>query len=292
MMKLIVNADDLGIHPSIDEGIRRAYTNGILTSASIFMTTPFVESAIENVIKKTKIPVGLHLSLTTGKSCAEPRNVPLLADREGNFKNTPAKIIKQIFSRHKKGLLDQIKLELKAQFERAKDLSVELTHFDAHQNFHFIPEIFKILKEIAPEYGVSKVRLSKELFYVFTVIDQTINLVRRKNPLKWAISRYSYSRIRHNFTTTDYFFGIMYSGIMNRKTFLNFIKCMRVNKSYEVALHPGFAAPENEKPYLFPAHNRFISSLARIKEYEILTDPEIRNIIKAKNIKLISYKDI
>ncbi len=39
---LIVNADDLAIHPRINAGILSAWNAGILTSATMLMTTPYL----------------------------------------------------------------------------------------------------------------------------------------------------------------------------------------------------------------------------------------------------------
>ena len=36
--RLIVNADDLGLHPSLDAGILRAHREGIVTSATLGVT--------------------------------------------------------------------------------------------------------------------------------------------------------------------------------------------------------------------------------------------------------------
>src|SRR3989442_15022965 len=72
---LIINADDLAIHPQIDAGILKAYREGVLTSASMLVTTPFLQQAVR-VVRDTELPVGIHLSLTMGKALAQPRLIP------------------------------------------------------------------------------------------------------------------------------------------------------------------------------------------------------------------------
>ena len=34
MIRLVINADDLGLHPRLDEGIFAAHTDGVVTSAT------------------------------------------------------------------------------------------------------------------------------------------------------------------------------------------------------------------------------------------------------------------
>src|SRR5208282_155503 len=82
---VIVNADDLGIHPNINAGILSAYRNGIVTSATMLMTTPYLDETVRQVRAGT-LPVGIHLSLTLGTAVAEQRDVPDLVDEHNTFK--------------------------------------------------------------------------------------------------------------------------------------------------------------------------------------------------------------
>jgi predicted glycoside hydrolase/deacetylase ChbG (UPF0249 family) len=48
---LIVNADDLGIHPAINAGILSAYRSDILTSGTMLMTTAYVNETLRDVVR-------------------------------------------------------------------------------------------------------------------------------------------------------------------------------------------------------------------------------------------------
>ena len=64
MIRLVINADDLGLHPRIDEGIFAAHTDGVVTSATVLATGPTAAEAIRRA-GQTKLGLGLHLCLTT-----------------------------------------------------------------------------------------------------------------------------------------------------------------------------------------------------------------------------------
>jgi chitin disaccharide deacetylase len=63
MRELVVNADDLGLSPGINEGIARAHLEGIVTSASLMVRQPAAEAAAELVHQLPQLGVGLHFDL-------------------------------------------------------------------------------------------------------------------------------------------------------------------------------------------------------------------------------------
>jgi hypothetical protein len=62
-VKLIVRADDFGMCHAVNEGIVRAFTDGIVTQASVMVPCPwFTEAAA--LAQEHAIPVGIHQTLT------------------------------------------------------------------------------------------------------------------------------------------------------------------------------------------------------------------------------------
>ena len=70
-MKLIVNADDLGLSKSVSDGIAFAYENKFITSTSLFANLEFTPYGIEIAKKFNFKDVGLHVNLTVGKSLSK-----------------------------------------------------------------------------------------------------------------------------------------------------------------------------------------------------------------------------
>ncbi|MGA9524404.1 MAG: ChbG/HpnK family deacetylase, partial [Myxococcaceae bacterium] len=63
-IRLVVNADDLGLHPDIDAGILRAHREGILTSASVLVKGTHAEVAVRRA-REQGLALGVHLCLST-----------------------------------------------------------------------------------------------------------------------------------------------------------------------------------------------------------------------------------
>jgi predicted glycoside hydrolase/deacetylase ChbG (UPF0249 family) len=60
----IVNGDDFGASDGINRGIIEAFTNGILTSASLMINMPQAEEAIAMSAEHSGLSVGLHVNFT------------------------------------------------------------------------------------------------------------------------------------------------------------------------------------------------------------------------------------
>ena len=84
---LVVNADDLGVSRGATLAIVKAHREGIVTSASLAVTTPFYEHALEACARTNPgLGLGLHFTLTSGSPVSPLRSVPLLVDGAGAFR--------------------------------------------------------------------------------------------------------------------------------------------------------------------------------------------------------------
>lgn len=291
MSHLIINADDLSIHPRIDQGIRQAFEQGIVTSTTMLVTTEFSEQSVKMVVHPTGIPVGLHLSLSTGKSCALASAVPLLTNEDGYLSVKPAALFKKaLFGELRTELLKQIRHEFDAQFQRAKDLGLDLTHCDSHQHVHMVPGIYQIVEDVASRYGVTKIRFVRENLYGFSTYVQPLGILKRKNLFKWGVLRWSGHCYHRKLVSPDNFFGVIYSGIIDKATLVHFIKSLKPGRVYELALHPGLSAGD-DTPYPQKNQNEFISSPAREVELNVCLGADIKTVIDSYNIKTLSYSE-
>ncbi len=64
MIRLVINADDLGLDPAIDRGILLAHRKGIVTSASLLATGRSAADAVR-AARSDGLALGVHLCLTT-----------------------------------------------------------------------------------------------------------------------------------------------------------------------------------------------------------------------------------
>src|SRR5437867_11231567 len=111
-MKLIVNADDLGVDLCRNRGIFQAADAGLLKSSSLIVGQAGWVDALAGLKKRPFLGAGLHFNLTAGKPFAA--DVKTLVDKDGNFFDKF-----ELWRRAMLKLIDpnEVAAELKAQLE-------------------------------------------------------------------------------------------------------------------------------------------------------------------------------
>jgi len=122
MRELVVNADDLGLSPGVNDGILEAHANGIVTSASLMVTRAGTEHAAALLTEHPTLSVGLHF---------EDDGLHDLDD--------PAQAA-ELFA---------------AQLERFRELTgSDPTHIDSHHHVHGEDERLELFRTLAEPLGV------------------------------------------------------------------------------------------------------------------------------------------
>ncbi len=287
---LIVNADDLGIHPAINAGILSAYRNGILTSCTMLMTTDYLEETLLNYVRPAALPTGIHLSLTLGKAAGPAHEVPDLIDEEGYFRLSAGKLLITTFAGESGAkLLTQIEREFEAQLARAHDGGLRPTHADSHEHVHMNPAIFRVVEKLLVRFGIDRLRLTRERFRWPAFGPDLPRTMRRLNPIKWALLRARGASITPALAATDDFFGVLYSGMVSNNAIRRLIAGTSNQQSVEICMHPGFPASQGESSHLVKKINDFICSPARRIEHDVLLDGELAALIKKCGLTLRGY---
>src|SRR5439155_13736392 len=164
--RLIVNADDFGVSLSANRAIIQAHREGILTSASLMVNEPGFESAVELARQNPDLGVGLHLTLLCGHSTLAQDKIPGLVDSENKFTDGPVRAGFRYF--FDPGLREQLRQEIRAQFQKFESTGLALDHVNGHLHLHLHPVVFGILMEDAGELGLERVRLTFDPFWLNT----------------------------------------------------------------------------------------------------------------------------
>ena len=144
---LIVNADDLGRTPGINEGVFAAHTSGILTSATLMVNFPASRDAASKLADHPALGVGLHVALTGGRPTLEPDRVPSLVDAAGNLPRKPEDL--------RTPDPNEILAEVRAQLGLFRELVGKMpSHLDSHHHSHRRPEVCDALIATARENGL------------------------------------------------------------------------------------------------------------------------------------------
>jgi predicted glycoside hydrolase/deacetylase ChbG (UPF0249 family) len=119
---LIINADDLGYDPAVTRGILRAMREGVVSSATFMVNTPYSEAAAREA---QGLSIGLHLNLARGEPVwpGFPRDfLEGGAFSEARAPTLPAEAVEH---------------EARAQLAQlAKLLGRPATHVDVHKHLH------------------------------------------------------------------------------------------------------------------------------------------------------------
>ena len=76
MSKLIVNADDFGLHSAVNAGIIDGHRRGIITSTSLMAGGEAFTEAVSMAKQNPKLGIGIHITLVGGvKPVCDPSEV-------------------------------------------------------------------------------------------------------------------------------------------------------------------------------------------------------------------------
>jgi len=272
VIRLVINGDDLGLHPAIDAGLLEAHRDGVLTSATLLVTGRSAEGAAK-AARAQGLAVGVHLCLTTNLPPAAPwGEVPSVAPG-GRFRSRwPAVVAAWLWGKVR---LSEVERELRAQVARARELGVDPDHLDGHQHLHVLPGIAGVVQRIARDEGL---------------------------PLRWPTDRIQAAWIRRPGAAAKtaiiagcalaaprlgarriHGIGVFEAGQMDEAALLAAIAALP-DGDHEIGLHPGHAPDEvPEEPGW---RYGWESELAALRS------PKVRSRIAERGIHLVSYRQL
>jgi predicted glycoside hydrolase/deacetylase ChbG (UPF0249 family) len=152
---LVVNADDFGLSAGVNAGIIGAFRRGIVRSASLMVTTPGFEDAVELAHANPDLDLGIHLTLTNTRPVLDPAQLPSLVGRDGRFHALPTFQVK-VAAKQLVGM--EIRAELLAQVARARRTKLRFTHLDGHHHVHLFGLVATVTGDIARQHRIPIVR--------------------------------------------------------------------------------------------------------------------------------------
>ncbi|ADO73834.1 ChbG/HpnK family deacetylase [Stigmatella aurantiaca] len=269
--RLIVNADDLGMHPSLDAGILRAHREGIVTSATVLAMGPSAPQAVLQA-REQGLALGVHLAFSTRLPCAAPATeVPTVAPG-GRLRANWADFARAwLTGRVRRGEMER---ELAAQLARVRELGATVDHLDAHQHLHLLPGLRGCVEALAHREGLP-VRWPDRL--------PRASWLRAPGPalktlLLTALARTAPrppSGVRRVSAG-----GVFEAGRLDESTLLRLLDTLP-SGDFEVGCHPGEGSPHVPED---PAWTYGWQS-----ELSALTSPRVKARLEERGIELITY---
>lgn len=272
---LIINADDFGMTLEISKGILKTNAAGLVKSTTVMVNSSDFESSMDEIFKNhAKLDVGLHVTLTWGRPVSDPKTVPTLTDKNGNFLSRNKLLKKAITG---KISYEEVYKEIHAQCEKLVKRVPEITHIDGHHHIHIFPIVRRAIEKVAREFGIRVVRTPYEGRW--SPWNQAFG--RRFVIALLSASRPAYWRGR-GFFSPDNFGGFMLGGWNKKlkKQWLNTIDKLPRGIT-EIMVHPGYFS-DNKDSY----------NKQRETEISMLTDKDVLSAINSAGIKVISFKEM
>lgn len=269
--RLIVNADDFGRSTSINQAVIRAHREGILTTTSLMVNESAAEEAVKLARENPGLGVGLHLTLLRGHSALPQSEIPGLVDAAGCFSVSPTQTGWRYFAR--RALRNPLRREITAQLEKFRQTGLPLDHVNGHLHIHLHPVVFKILMELQPQFGISRIRLTRDLFWLNMRLDSGRLAYRAAHAIIYrCLSAWAGPELRSR-------------GIRSVPLVFGLLQDSHVDEVYVARLLDRLP-PGDSELYSHPSLDEFKHEL------EALISPRIRRRVDELGIQLIRYQDL
>jgi len=270
---LIVNADDFGLAPEVNQAVAQGFDRGLVRSASLLTGTEHAQDAAAIAAARPGLGVGVHLALTQVKPVLPPERIPGLASG-GAFPTGP----RQLIGRLAAGRIpaDEMRAEWTAQIEKALSLGVRVTHLDGHQHLHVLPGVARIFREVAEKFGIRAMRLPR------------LGGPSR-SPQEWlkALAIHGAQRLTQpvlrGMKRPDRFWGLACSGDLTRERITAVFNALAPG-THELMTHPATEDMTTSRGYAWGYH--WPTELAALCDLEVL------DLAKRRGIDLGNFGDL
>jgi chitin disaccharide deacetylase len=276
--RLIVNADDLGLHEAVNRGIFRAHRQGVVTSASILAGGEAFFHAVQELKTCPNLGLGVHLCLVDQRPVLDPKLIPSLVDFEGHLPSSYLEFTRRYVTGGIKRT--EIQQELQAQVERVLETGLQVTHLDSHQHLHMLSGMDDVVLEIGIRNNILRLRLPTDKLRV----GKSSLLRRLQGSLLSSMASDARRKFESaGFSVPDHFAGFSCGGDFR-------LECWRIliphlpEGSTEVMVHPG-------------EDNRALRAATGWdyhweEELQALISPEVKEMIAARQATLINFGNL
>jgi chitin disaccharide deacetylase len=257
-IRLIIRSDDMGFSHAANHAMIQTYEQGITTSVEVMVPAPWFPEAVKLLQEYPDLDVGIHITLTSEWDNIKWRpltKAPNLSDKDGYF-------YPMIWPNDNYGpeqalkeqdwTLEEVEAELRAQIETALRHLPRISHLSAHMG----------CSNMSPEVDEIYHKLAAE--YGLDIHPDELGVKRAR------------------------YVGPRDTPALKRRSFITMLKELTPG-TYLFVDHPAYDVPEVRGI----RHTGYEDvAIDRQGVTDILTDPEIIQLVKELNIELISYADL
>ncbi len=261
--RLIVNADDFGMHSSINAAIVEGHQQGIVTSCSLVAdgaNDAFHEAAALAHANPT-LDVGLHFVLVGLPGL--PAAFPEFLTEYWTFRFPPSRI-------------EQL---LRHQLETLAASGIVPTHIDSHQHLHALPGVMRVVCRVAVEHGIPAIRLPLEQ----STDNAPLARIAASKVLGLASFVASAQIRKYGLWQPDHFLGMAASGYLTEDALLRLIDRVPATGVTEILCHPGIDNRALEERYGW--------GYDWLTELKAVTSEAVKRRVEERGIMLTTFAD-
>jgi len=276
-MFVIINVDDLGLHPAVRRAVVALSEMGMVTSSTLMANGPDLEAAAG----VGGVGLGVHLNVLRGRPVLPPERISTLVTGQGLFLGDYGKL----FSRYLAGRVDlrQVEAEWAAQIERIQDLGVRPTHLDSEKHIHAWPGMMAVAGKLAARFGIQWVRRPRECGGLLRMDKGGL---RTKFLNVCALLQ---KKPAHVFWP-DHVWGIADQGERLLPDAFKAYMAGSSDRVVEIVCHPG-APRDGDPPLPSDFGSLRVGGQWRI-EYDRLADPEWKRVFRELGVQRVHYGQI
>jgi predicted glycoside hydrolase/deacetylase ChbG (UPF0249 family) len=284
---LIINADDFGLTYGVNRAVLEAHNHGTVTSTTVMANGLAFEDAVQRAKPALQLSVGCHVLLVDGVPVLGGANTRTLSDKEspdGRFYQS----LNHFALRAVSGRIeqDEIEAEATAQIRKLQAAGIAVSHFDTHKHTHMFPAVLRPLLRAARACGITAVRnpfgplhfsIAAKRPGLWTRFSQVTVLTGLGNAFRKSVNQ-------AGMRMPDGTVGVVATGALDLRLFEGIVESLPEG-TWELVCHPGY----NDVDL---ARIRTRLHEARAVELRLLTSPEALDILRRKDVQLISYHDL
>ena len=265
--QLVVNADDFGFTPDVNQGIVEAHRRGILTATTLMANGAAFEDAVRLARETPSLDVGCHLVLISGVSLVTGKPLPLTVPQ-----------LLAAMARRQIRVYD----ELRAQVRRIVDAGIRPTHLDTHKHTHLAPPVLDAVARLGEEFDIPWVR--RPFDFPLDGSRGAVPLAQRMAGGALGLLRRGFHRVleKHGRLSTDHFAGFRITGRFRTAELVDLLDALP-DGSTELMCHPGRCGEALR-------HARTRLKESRERELEALLAPEVRAALADAEVELVNYR--
>jgi predicted glycoside hydrolase/deacetylase ChbG (UPF0249 family) len=272
---VILHVDDAGMSHGSNLGVMQSITEGVATSFSIMMPCPWVPELMEWIKQNPTVDAGLHLTMTSEWKkyrwgpLAGKAAVPGLVDEQGCMWHSVPQVVANASP-------DEIEKEIRAQIERAETLGLEITHLDSHMGTLFArADFFERFLKVGIEKQIPILAVGGHMTHTRVENGAAATALKPLASKIWAAGLPVIDDLHTSVTS--------WKPDVKKEKFMKLIRELKPGIT-EILFH--CSVMTEELPLITG------SAASRHADTQLMKDPELKALLKERNIQLTTWREL